>query len=334
MFGLEFNGRGIHVIRKLLSLFSKPREKSATAVGSDTKQHPAMVLPLKERVLAMRAIEVGHGRFDQAIVGESQYQDVLQKMKDDAFTTVGDTPIARFLLARQPNNPHDRDAIAVLTDGGDVVGYLSREDARRLQPTLLEHEDREEVLSCTGKLVGDEIIGVWLNLPHLSEARSEPQRPAESTPPYDNLDVCRDLSNVAAFIEGHKPYARSRPNWAGNRIGAIGEERYTSNLERASKGRCEKGERITLKVLLVPDVDNSIDPAAVMITTVRGDVLGYLSKAHALRWGGGIRAFFESDRVVCREARLHQRTFKSGKRTFYLAVDMTDEEWLEHAASR
>jgi hypothetical protein len=222
---------------------------------------------------------------------------------------LGETPSARFLLAREPDHLHDRDAIAVLTDGGDVVGYLSREDARRLQPTLLEHEEREEVLSCTGKLVGDDIIGVWLNLPRLSEERSEHQRPAEVVPAYDNLDVCREVSNVAAFIEGH-------------------------NLEPASKGRCEKGERITLKVLLVPDVDNSIDPAAVMITTVRGNVLGYLSKAHAVRWGGGIRAFFESDRVVCREAGLHQRTFKSGKRTFYLAVDMTDEEWLEQAASR
>ena len=64
------------------------------------------------------------------------------------------------------------------------------------------------------------------------------------------------------------------------------------------------------------------------------EVLGYLSKAHAERWGRGIRAFFESGRVVCREAGLHQRTFKSGNRTFYLSVDMTDEEWLEQQASR
>ena len=322
------------MIKTLLSFFLRPRPESATPTGSDSKQGSAIVRSLKERVLAMRPIEVGRGRFDQAIVGESHYQNALRHMKDDAFIAVGDTPIAAFLLAREPDNPHDRDAIAVLTDGGDVVGYLSREDAHRLQPTVLEHEEREEVLSCSGKLVGDDIIGVWLNLPHLAEARSEHQRPVESPPAYDNLDVCRDVSNGAGLIEGHKPYARSRPNWMGNRIAAIGEERYTSNLERVSKGRCEQGERITLKVLLVPDVDNPIDPKAVMITTIRGDVLGYLAKAHAVRWGGGIKAFFESDQVVCREAGLHQRTFKSGKRTFYLAVDMTDEEWLERAASR
>jgi hypothetical protein len=118
----------------------------------------------------------------------------------------------------------------------------------------------------------------------------------------------------------------------GNRIAAIGEDRYIANVERVSKGRCEKGERIGLQVLLVPDKDNPIDPAAIMITTIRGDVLGYLSNAHAARWGGGIKAFFDSGGVVRREAGLHQRTFKSGKRAFYLAVDMTDEEWLERAA--
>ncbi len=330
------------MIGKLLGFFLKRREQSATSNGADTTHQGANVPSLKERVLAMRPVEVGHSRFDQEIVGESHYQDVLRRLKDDAFIAVGDTPIVRFLLAREADNPHDGDAIAVLTSGGTVVGYFSRDDARRLQPTLLEHEQREEVLSCTGKLVGDDVIGVRLNLPHLSDARREQKRPEQgdqkrpeqSEPAYDNLDVCRDVSNVATFIEGHKPYARSRPNWVGNRIAAIGEERYASNLERVSKGRCEKGERITLKVLLVPDVDNSIDPAAIMVATIRGDVLGYLSKAHAARWGGGIRAFFESDRVVCREAGLHQRTFKSGKRTFYLAVEMTDEEWLEQAASR
>ena len=33
----------------------------------------------------MRPIEVGCGRFDQAIVGESHYQNALRHMKDDAF---------------------------------------------------------------------------------------------------------------------------------------------------------------------------------------------------------------------------------------------------------
>jgi len=319
------------MLERLLSLFSKRTIAAATPTESRSAHAPQTCRPLKERALAMRAVDVGRGRFGQAIVGESHYQDVLHAVRREASIAVGETPISTFLLARESDNPHDQDALAVLTDQGDVVGYLSREDARRLQPTAREHEERGEILACTGKLVGNDIIGVWLNLPDLTEAREE-RRPAEPLPEYDNLDVCRDVVNVAALIEGHQPYARSRPNWMGNRIAAIGEDRYTANVESVSKGRCEKGDRISLQVLLVPDEANSIDPAAVMITSSRGDVLGYLSKAHAARWGRGIKALFESGRVVKREASLHQRTFKSGKHTFYLSVDMTEEEWLERAA--
>jgi hypothetical protein len=57
------------------------------------------------------------------------------------------------------------------------TAYLSRGDARRLQPTAVDHERRGEVMSCAGKLVGEEIIGVWLNLPHLTEeVREQPAR--------------------------------------------------------------------------------------------------------------------------------------------------------------
>lgn len=286
----------------------------------------------------MRRIDVGQGGFNQPIVGESHYQDALRLLRRSAVKSVNDSLISKFLLARQPENPYDENAIAVLTEHGDIVGHLSREDAYRLQLLAREFDDRGELLCCDGKLCGDDIIGVWLNLPHLVEAKgfqhSIGSTGAEPQPEYDNLDVCRAIQNVSDLIGERRRYTRSKPNWVDSRIAAIGEERYTRNLERASKGRCENGERIRLNVLLVPDIDNPIDPSAVIITTTTGDVLGYLAKAHAMRWGGGIRSFFDSGRVICREAGLHQRKFKSGKMTFYLAIDMTDADWLELAAGR
>jgi hypothetical protein len=214
------------------------------------------------------------------------------------------------------------------------VGYLSRDDARRLQPALREYEERREVVSCSGQLVGKDILGVWLNLPRLTASRETKGASLQVGAKYDGLEVCRDCENVVELIEGRKRFNHSRPNWAGSRIAAFGEERYIPNLERVSKGRCATGERISLKVFLVPDADNPVDAAAIMVTTSSGDVLGYLQKEHALRWGNGVRGIYDSGNVVCRDAGLHQRTFKSGKRTFYLAVDMTDEDWLEDAASR
>ena len=130
---------------------------------------------LKERITALRPVDVGRGGFDQAIVGESHYQHVLRNLKHDSVITAGDKPIATFFLVREPENPYDRNAIAVVTEAGDIVGYLSREDASQLQPIALEHEQRQDVLSCAGKLVGQDITGVWLNLPYLSDARRRPQ---------------------------------------------------------------------------------------------------------------------------------------------------------------
>jgi len=279
---------------------------------------------------------VGRGRFNQPIVGESNYQDSLRQLKENPVVVLlGNAPIASLLLVREPDNPYDKNAIAVLTEEGAIVGYLSREDALSLETTALEHEQRGEVMRCSGKLVGDQHIGVWLNLPYLTAPTKEARpSPKIEMPEYSNLDVCRELSNVSQLVEGHRPYSRSRPNWTDSRVAAIGEERYFANLEGASKGRCEEGERIRFKVYLIPDKQNPVDPDAVVITTKLGDALGYLSKAHAIRWGPAIRAFFDSGRVVCREAGLHQRTFKSGKRQFYLTVEMTDEEWLEQAADR
>jgi hypothetical protein len=57
-------------------------------------------------------------------------------------------------LTSQPDNPHDRNAVAVQTFGGETLGYLSREDAPRYQPLILQL-NAEGVLACAqGKLYG------------------------------------------------------------------------------------------------------------------------------------------------------------------------------------
>jgi len=95
------------MLERLLGLFRKPNVVSVTSVDAPSAQAPQIRRSLKERVLAMRPVDVGRGRFGQAIVGESHYQDVLRRVKHDAFITVGETPTSSFLVAREPDNPHD-----------------------------------------------------------------------------------------------------------------------------------------------------------------------------------------------------------------------------------
>lgn len=63
-------------------------------------------------------------------VGESQYQDALQRICGP-HSRYGHHFDAIATLVREPHNPHDQNAVAVEIQNMKV-GYLSREDARRV----------------------------------------------------------------------------------------------------------------------------------------------------------------------------------------------------------
>jgi len=59
------------------------------------------------------------GTYTLSIVGESHYQDAIRRCRQ------GD----RVILKREPENPHDEKAVAVLREDGETIGYLSRDNA-------------------------------------------------------------------------------------------------------------------------------------------------------------------------------------------------------------
>ncbi len=59
------------------------------------------------------------GTYTLGIVGESHYQDAVRRCRE------GD----RVLLKREPDNPHDANAVAVLRESGEQIGHLSRDHA-------------------------------------------------------------------------------------------------------------------------------------------------------------------------------------------------------------
>src|SRR5688572_28522636 len=64
-----------------------------------------------------------------SVVGEQYY---ALGLRDRSFA-----PGQRLMLMRQPQNPHDSNAVAVFNSGGSLqVGYLPREDAKRIARTL------------------------------------------------------------------------------------------------------------------------------------------------------------------------------------------------------
>lgn len=92
---------------------------------------PAAASPLPQRIQAI----LYDGDDTLEVVGESYHQDVLWAMVGGSNWKPVRSPITAVLLP-EPDSPVDENAISVLIDG-EVVGYLSREDAISYGPGLI-----------------------------------------------------------------------------------------------------------------------------------------------------------------------------------------------------
>jgi HIRAN domain len=93
------------------------------------------------------------GRDTLEVVGESNYQDVLWRCVggDDGERVRHSIEV---VLVPEPQNPYDGNAIAVLIEG-DLVGYLSREDAAVYLPGLRALMQRHAcAIGLEGQIVG------------------------------------------------------------------------------------------------------------------------------------------------------------------------------------
>lgn len=106
------------------------------------------------------------------IVGESHRQDAVRALSrqtsdaspyrgelvDYAAEVADDEPERRWfraVLVREPDNPHDPEAIAVHAQGGGLLGYLKREDARRYGRVFESLNKRGyEAAACPAMLMG------------------------------------------------------------------------------------------------------------------------------------------------------------------------------------
>lgn len=95
------------------------------------------------------------------VVGESNYQPALKKlsgrMTDDGFRR----PEHEVVLLPEPTNPHDPNAVRVLAEPDQLVGYLSRENAVRYRPAIDVLAQRGFMLGARMLLVGGEVYEEW-----------------------------------------------------------------------------------------------------------------------------------------------------------------------------
>lgn len=86
------------------------------------------------------------------VVGESHYQPALQRItgRREWVETVYECVA---VLVPEPTNPHDPHAVRIEVQG-ELVGYLSREDATRYVPYLRRLAEQRQLACCQAVIAG------------------------------------------------------------------------------------------------------------------------------------------------------------------------------------
>ncbi|MDO5769307.1 MAG: HIRAN domain-containing protein [Psychrobacter sp.] len=111
--------------------------------------------------------------FNTPIVGESNYQKALRKnFKDPNAFRKGESAFVDVDLVYEPNNPYDKNAVAVVSAYG-TLGYLSKQDAIRYRHLC---EGERDTLSVRCKIYGGSkgLYGAWVDL-NLEDLSGSPQ---------------------------------------------------------------------------------------------------------------------------------------------------------------
>lgn len=105
------------------------------------------------------------------LAGESYRQDTIRRCREGE----------RVILKREPNNPHDKNAVAVLRQNGEQIAYLTRDNAEWVSRVMDEGRELEAKIKCiTGGSRGKPTRGVLIDI-DTTPGSPTPQAEAEKT---------------------------------------------------------------------------------------------------------------------------------------------------------
>lgn len=102
--------------------------------------------------------------FKTDVVGESYYFDTLEKCYFDpnALDCDGGKAV-RVQLIKEPNNPHDKNAVAVYSEHGKI-GHLSKVDAKKYHKFMPDHLTATVDCRIWTSDPDEGIYGAWLGI--------------------------------------------------------------------------------------------------------------------------------------------------------------------------
>jgi HIRAN domain-containing protein len=156
------------------------------------------------------------------VVGESHYTRAIRQLLGRDFKANGTEIITTATLLVDPNNKHDRNAVGVWA-GGNLVGYLPREEAARYAPVLSQMMSRGWSPQVAARIWGAE----WDDY----DGRSKEFRGSV------RLDLAEPHMLVPANLP---PSGEHRLLPSGNAIQVTGEEKHLDTLASflRAEGEC------------------------------------------------------------------------------------------------
>ena len=126
------------------------REDEIMAFEERQEQIRSEAYKADEEALLEAGFLIGEVQVD--VVGESRYQDALAELAGPHKKSGTLVPVVA-LLSREPEHPHDKNAVRV--DVGEVtVGYIEKTNARQIQPLMQRLEQAGHPAWVRGWIVG------------------------------------------------------------------------------------------------------------------------------------------------------------------------------------
>ncbi len=212
------------------------------------------------------------------IVGESFYQDAIAALK------VGD----RVEFRHEPDNPHDQNAVAVVTGGGALIGYVRRET--RLQDAVAsEGATPTATVSAIGRSVAGH-LGVELEV-HFGGS-VEPEGPLASAATGRGPAPMTPVATIAE--EASAPSVFPALAWIGLSVGLIvAIAFFASKISGASSsGAIDEAETRIAAAMRDP---SSVQFRDVVICPTGDGVTGYYNAKNSYGAYVGFQAFIYAD---------------------------------------
>ena len=126
------------------------REAEVKAFFDEQEQIRADSYEQDEAALLEAGFLIGDQQVD--VVEEADYQQVLERLAGGRSRTGAMKPVVA-LLTREPDHPHDKNAVRVDVDG-ETVGYIEKWNAKSIQPLLLKLQKAGRPAWVRGTIVG------------------------------------------------------------------------------------------------------------------------------------------------------------------------------------